>query len=125
MKTIISTPSAPAAIGPYSQANMAGNTLFLSGQIGIDPATGELAADDVAGQARQVMANMRAVLAAAGATPEQVCKTTVFLTNIADFAVVNEIYAQTFSANAPARSCVAVAALPKGAKVEVEAIAVL
>ncbi len=125
MKKIINTPNAPAAIGPYSQANMAGNTLFLSGQIGIDPATGELAADDVAGQARQVMANMRAVLAAAGASPEQVCKTTVFLTNIADFAVVNEIYAQTFSANAPARSCVAVAALPKGAKVEVEAIAVL
>ncbi|MGX8717635.1 MAG: RidA family protein [Desulfovibrio sp.] len=125
MKTIISTPSAPAAIGPYSQANLAGNTLYLSGQIGIDPSTGELAAEDVAGQARQVMANMRAVLAAAGASPEQVCKTTVFLTNIADFAVVNEIYAQTFSANAPARSCVAVAALPKGAKVEVEAIAVL
>ncbi|MBR4423207.1 MAG: RidA family protein [Mailhella sp.] len=125
MKTIISTPDAPAAIGPYSQANMAGNTLYLSGQIGIDPATGDLAADDVAGQARQVMANMRAVLAAAGASPEQVCKTTVFLTDIADFAVVNEIYAQTFSANAPARSCVAVAALPKGAKVEVEAIAVL
>ena len=125
MKTIISTPSAPAAIGPYSQANLAGNTLYLSGQIGIDPSTGELAAEDVAGQARPVMANMRAVLAAAGASPEQVCKTTVFLTNIADFAVVNEIYAQTFSANAPARSCVAVAALPKGAKVEVEAIAVL
>ncbi|MBQ3892036.1 MAG: RidA family protein [Mailhella sp.] len=125
MKTIISTPSAPAAIGPYSQANLAGNTLYLSGQIGIDPSTGELAAEDVAGQARQVMANMRAVLAAAGASPEQVCKTTVFLTNIADFAVVNGIYAQTFSANAPARSCVAVAALPKGAKVEVEAIAVL
>ncbi len=125
MKTIISTPSAPAAIGPYSQANLAGNTLYLSGQIGIDPSTGELAAEDVAGQVRQVMANMRAVLAAAGASPEQVCKTTVFLTNIADFAVVNEIYAQTFSANAPARSCVAVAALPKGAKVEVEAIAVL
>ncbi|MBO6002890.1 MAG: RidA family protein [Mailhella sp.] len=125
MKTIISTPSAPAAIGPYSQANLAGNTLYLSGQIGIDPSTGELAAEDVAGQARQAMANMRAVLAAAGASPEQVCKTTVFLTNIADFAVVNEIYAQTFSANAPARSCVAVAALPKGAKVEVEAIAVL
>ena len=125
MKTIISTPSAPAAIGPYSQANLAGNTLYLSGLIGIDPSTGELAAEDVAGQARQVMANMRAVLAAAGASPEQVCKTTVFLTNIADVAVVNEIYAQTFSANAPARSCVAVAALPKGAKVEVEAIAVL
>ena len=125
MKTIISTPSAPAAIGPYSQANLAGNTLYLSGQIGIDPSTGELAAEDVAGQARQAMANMRAVLAAAGASPEQVCKTTVFLTNIADFAVVNEIYAQTFSANAPARSCVAVAALPKGAKVEVEASAVL
>ena len=125
MKTIISTPSAPAAIGPYSQANLAGNTLYLSGQIGIDPSTCELAAEDVAGQARQVMANMRAVLAAAGASPEQVCKTTVFLTNIANFAVVNEIYAQTFSANAPARSCVAVAALPKGAKVEVEAIAVL
>ena len=125
MKTVISSSSAPAALGPYSQANLAGSTLYLSGQIGIDPATGELASDDVAGQARQALANLRAVLAAAGATPEQVCKTTVFLTDIADFAVVNEIYAQTFSADAPARSCVAVAALPKGAKVEVEAIAVL
>ncbi|MBP3730718.1 MAG: RidA family protein [Mailhella sp.] len=125
MKTVISTSNAPAAIGPYSQANLSGNTLYLSGQIGIDPATGELASGDVAGQARQALANLRAVLAAAGASPDHVCKTTVFLTDIADFAAVNEIYAQTFSANAPARSCVAVAALPKGAKVEVEAIAVL
>ncbi len=125
MKKIISTSNAPAAIGPYSQAVLSGSTLYLSGQLGVDPATGEFASQDVEGQAVQALANIRAVLAAAGASPANVCKTTVFLTDMNDFAAVNKIYAETFPSDAPARSCVAVAALPKGAKVEMEAIAVL
>ena len=125
MKNVISTQAAPAAIGPYSQAIRSGNTLYISGQLGVVPATGELASDDVKDQARQSLENLKAVLAAAGATPADVCKTTVFLTDMGDFAAVNEIYAQTFGVEPPARSCVAVAALPKGGKVEVEAIAVL
>lgn len=125
MKKIISTPKAPAAIGPYTQANQAGNTVFLSGQIGMDPATGNLVSDDVCAQAKQALANMTAVLAEAGATPANVVKTTVFLTNMGDFAAFNEVYASVFTGDAPARSCVTVAALPKGAKVEIEAIAVL
>ena len=125
MKNVISTQAAPAAIGPYSQAIRSGNTLYISGQLGVVPATGELASADVKDQARQSLENLKAVLAAAGATPADVCKTTVFLTDMGDFAAVNEIYAQTFGVEPPARSCVAVAALPKGGKVEVEAIAVL
>ena len=109
MKTVISTPKAPAAIGPYSQAIRKGGTLYLSGQIGMVPATGELVSNDVKEQAAQALANMKAVLAEAGATP----------------ADVNSVYSETFGADAPARSCVAVAALPKGARVEIEAIAVL
>ena len=107
MKTVISTPKAPAAIGPYSQAIRKGGTLYLSGQIGMVPATGELVSNDVKEQAAQALANMKAVLAEAGAT------------------AVNSVYSETFGADAPARSCVAVAALPKGARVEIEAIAVL
>ncbi len=125
MKTVISTPAAPAAIGPYTQANRSGNMLFLSGQIGMLPATGELVSADVKEQTAQALANMKAVLEAAGASPANVCKTTVFITDMADFAAVNEVYAQVFNADAPARSCVAVAALPKGARVEIEAIAVI
>ena len=109
MKTVISTPKAPAAIGPYSQAIRKGGTLYLSGQIGMVPATGELVSNDVKEQAAQALANMKAVLAEAGATPADVTK----------------VYSETFGADAPARSCVAVAALPKGARVEIEAIAVL
>jgi 2-iminobutanoate/2-iminopropanoate deaminase len=122
MKTVISTPKAPAAIGPYSQAIRKGGTLYLSGQIGMVPATGELVSNDVKEQAA---ANMKAVLAEAGATPADVTKVTVFIVDMADFQAVNSVYSETFGADAPARSCVAVAALPKGARVEIEAIAVL
>ena len=122
MKTVISTPKAPAAIGPYSQAIRKGGTLYLSGQIGMVPATGELVSNDVKEQAAQALANMKAVLAEAGATPADVTKVTVFIVDMADFQAV---YSETFGADAPARSCVAVAALPKGARVEIEAIAVL
>lgn len=119
------TKNAPEAIGPYSQAVKAGDTLYLSGQIGMNPATGELVSADVKEQTAQALKNMKAVLAAAGATTDNVVKTTVFLTDMADFQAVNAVYAETFASDAPARSCVAVAALPKGARVEVEAIAVL
>ena len=125
MKTVIKSASAPAALGPYSQAIRKGDTLYLSGQLGIVPSTGELISPDVAEQATQALANMKAVLAQAGASVEDVCKVTVFLTDMADFQTVNDVYARTFTADPPARSCVAVAALPKGGRVEVEAIAVL
>ena len=116
MKKIISTTNAPAAIGPYSQAVQANGVLYLSGQIGMNPANGELVSADVCEQATQALANMKAVLAAAGLTPENVVKTTVFLVDMADFAAVNSIYAQTFGSEAPARSCVAAASLPKTIK---------
>lgn len=125
MKEVVFSSNAPAAIGPYSQAITVGNTLYLSGQIGMNPATGELVSADVREQAVQALKNMKAVLAAAGATPANVVKTTVFLADMADFGAVNEVYAEVFTADTPARSCVAVAGLPKGARVEVEAIAVL
>ena len=118
MKTVISTSKAPAAIGPYSQDIRKGDTLYLSGQIGMVPATGELVSDDVKEQTAQALANMKAILAEAGAT-------TVFIVDMAEFQIVNGVYSETFGADAPARSCVAVAALPKGARVEIEAIAVL
>lgn len=125
MKNVIFSADAPAAIGPYSQTIKAGNVLYLSGQIGMNPATGELVSDDVKEQTARALQNMKAALAAAGAGPENVVKTTVFLTDMVDFQAVNSVYAETFSSDAPARSCVAVAALPKGARVEVEAVAVL
>ncbi len=125
MKKVIASAEAPAAIGPYSQAIKAGDTLYLSGQIGMNPASGELVSPNVGEQAAQALKNMKAVLAAAGASPSQVVKTTVFLTDMADFQTVNGVYAEVFPSDAPARSCVAVAALPKGAKVEIEAVAVL
>ncbi|MBR5734454.1 MAG: RidA family protein [Desulfovibrionaceae bacterium] len=124
MKSIICSKNAPAALGPYSQAVKAGNILFLSGQLGINPATGELA-QGVEAQTKQALENLKAVLAEAGATPANVCKTTVFLTDINDFQAVNAIYAQTFATEPPARSCVQIAALPKGACVEIELIAAL
>jgi 2-iminobutanoate/2-iminopropanoate deaminase len=124
-KLIISTERAPAAIGPYSQAVSAGGLVFLSGQIPIDPATRALVPGDVRRQTRQVLDNLKAVLAASGATLGDVVKTTIYLTNLADFNAVNEIYAETFSAEPPARATVGVAALPMGAKVEIDAIAVL
>lgn len=122
MKEIISTEKAPAAVGPYSQAVKSGNMLYCSGQIALDPATGLLVGEEVKAQTEQVMQNISAVLAAAGVTFDDVVKTTCFLTDINDFADFNQIYGRYFTGK-PARSCVAVAALPKGALVEVEVIA--
>lgn len=125
MKQIIHTDAAPAAIGPYSQGNQAGNTVYLSGQLGIDPATGKLAEGGVGAQARQSLKNIQALLAALGATEKNVVKTTVFLTSMADFKEVNEAYAAVFDSDCPARSCVAVKELPLNGLVEIEAIVVL
>ena len=122
-KEIISTANAPAAVGPYSQAIKVGNTLYSSGQIALDPATGAMAAEDIAGQAEQVMKNLQAVLTAAGYSFEDVVKTTCFLADMKDFATFNSIYEKYFVSK-PARSCVAAAALPKNALVEVELIAI-
>lgn len=118
----ISTDKAPGAIGPYSQAIIAGDLLFTSGQIAINPVSGAIEAQDIEGQTEQVCQNLAAILEAAGCTMEDVVKTCCFLQNIADFGVFNEIYGKYF-AGKPARSCVEVAALPKGALVEVEVIA--
>ncbi len=120
----IATRQAPEAVGPYAQAVQAGGFIFCSGQLGLDPAGGPLAADTAA-QTRQALANLRAVLDAAGSGLDAVVKTTVFLTDLADFAAVNAVYAEAFGAHRPARACVQVAALPKGAKVEIEAVAVV
>ncbi len=121
MKTI-ETKNAPAAIGPYAQAIAANGLIYTSGQIPIDPATGAIEASDIAGQARQAIRNLAAVLEAAGSGLDRVVKTTCFLVNIDDFALFNEIYAELFPGK-PARSCVEVAKLPKGALVEIEAVA--
>ena len=119
---IIETTKAPAAIGPYSQAITTGGLVFTSGQIPIDPASGSIAANDIAGQARQAIQNLAAVLEAAGSGLDKVVKTICFLTDINDFAVFNEIYEELFPGK-PARSCVEVSNLPKGALVEIEAVA--
>ena len=119
---IIETKNAPAAIGPYSQAITTGGLVYTSGQIPIDPASGAIAANDIAGQARQAIQNLAAVLEAAGSGLDKVVKTTCFLTDINDFAVFNEIYEELFPGK-PARSCVEVSNLPKGALVEIEAAA--
>ena len=119
---VISTKNAPAAIGPYSQALDRGGMVFVSGQIPVDPATGEMA-DDVRAQAAQSLTNLKSILAEAGLGMSDVIKTTVFLADLGDFAAVNEVYASFFSEPYPARSCVQVAAIPKGAKVEIECIA--
>ena len=118
----IATDKAPAAIGPYSQAMVVGGLVFTSGQIAINPASGNIEAADVVGQTEQVMKNLGEVLAAAGASFESAVKTTCFLADIADFAAFNEVYGKYFTGK-PARSCVAAKALPKGALVEVEVIA--
>lgn len=125
MKKQIATDKAPAALGPYSQAIAAGGMLYCSGQVPIVPQTGEVAAGGIEAQARQVFENLRQVLAAAGADFGKVVKTTVFLTDLANFAAVNDIYAEYFITPYPARSCVQVAALPKGVLLEVELIAEL
>ena len=119
----ISTSDAPKAIGPYSQAILAGNVIYTSGQIALDPVSGQLVGSDIQAQTEQVMKNLSAVLKAAGASFDNAVKTTCFLADIADFAVFNEIYAK-YITSAPARSCVAVKSLPKGALVEVEVVAV-
>ena len=125
MKEIISTENAPGAIGPYSQAVKTGNMVFCSGQIPIDPATGEFVSSDVAEQARQVLKNLSAVLEAAGTNFNSVVKTTVFLADMNDFAAVNEVYAEFFNDNKPARATIQAARLPRDARVEIVCIAIL
>ena len=122
-KTVITAQNAPAAVGPYSHAVMAGDVLFTSWQLGLDPATGELK-EGVEAQTTQALENLKAVLEAAGLSMKNVVKTVVFLDNMGDFAAVNAIYATYFEGDTPARSCVQVAALPKGGLVEIEAVAV-
>lgn len=123
MNKTIHTPAAPAAIGPYSQAVQAGSLLFVSGQLPIDPATGAFAGKDIASQTRQSLTNVRSILEAAGYTCTDVVKTTVLLADIADFAAMNAVYAEFFTENCPARAAFAVKDLPKGALVEIEAVA--
>lgn len=119
----IHTENAPAAIGPYSQAVQAGNLLFVSGQLPIDPATGIFAGEDIASQTRQSLTNIRSILEKAGYSCADVVKTTVLLANIEDFAAMNAVYAEFFTENCPARAAYAVKDIPKGALVEIEAIA--
>jgi 2-iminobutanoate/2-iminopropanoate deaminase len=123
VNTPISTPDAPAAIGPYSQAIRSGNLLFIAGQTSVDPATGKVVPGGPAAEAEQCLKNIRAILLAAGMDMQNVVKVTVFLTDMAHFASVNEVYAKAFSAPFPARACVAVRALPLGCLVEIEAVA--
>lgn len=123
MKKVIRTDKAPAAIGPYSQAIVAGGWLYTAGQIPLDPATGAMEAGDVAAQTRRVLANLEAVLAAAGVSWADVVKVNIYLTDLADFAAVNEVYAGVAGAEPPARATVQVAALPKGARVEIDLVA--
>ncbi len=122
MKKVISTKNAPQAIGPYSQAVVVDGILYSSGQIGLKP-DGELIGDDVSSQTKQVLENLKAVLAEAGATLNDVIKTTIFLDNMDDFGVVNKIYEEYFGSNRPARSTVAVKTLPKNVKIEIDCIA--
>jgi 2-iminobutanoate/2-iminopropanoate deaminase len=119
----VATPNAPRAIGPYSQATRAGGLLFTAGQVGFDPATGELVDGGIAEQTERVLLNVRAILQASGLDMANVIKTTVFLVDMADFAAMNDAYARAFGNHRPARSTVAVAALPRGARVEIDAIA--
>jgi reactive intermediate/imine deaminase len=123
----ISTSAAPEPVGPYNQAVKAGGMLYCSGQIALDPASGAMVGDgDVEAETRQVLSNLKAVLAAAGCTPQHVVRTTVFLADLGDFSKVNALYADVFGDGvSPARACVEVAALPKGARVEIDCIAVI
>lgn len=124
-KIPIATAKAPKAIGPYSQAIRAGSMVYTAGQIPIDPVTGELVACSVESQARQVLENLKAVLEAAGTDFDHVVKTTVFLQDLDDFTAINKVYGDYFKAPYPARACVQVARLPKGAEVEIEAVATM
>lgn len=123
--TAVHTANAPAAIGPYSQAVCAGGFVYVSGQIPLDPATGEFAGPDICTQTRQSLKNIAAILAAAGSGMDRVVKTTVLLKDIGDFAAMNEVYAEAFTAPYPARAAFEAAALPKGALVEIECVAAL
>ena len=122
-KTVVQTPAAPAAIGPYSQAIISGDLVFTAGQIPLDPATGQLVVGEIKVMTERVMENLGAVLAAAGCGFPDVVKTTIFLADMADFAAVNEVYGKRFTAQPPARSTVQAAGLPRGARVEIELIA--
>lgn len=124
MKTIINTANAPAPIGPYSQAVAAGNFVFLSGQIALNPATGQLVTDDIKTETKQVMENIKTILAEAGINFSHVVKTSIFLTDMQDFAQVNEVYGTYFKDNFPARETVQVAGLPKGVNVEISVTAI-
>ena len=126
MKTLhaVSTDNAPKAIGPYSQAVVADNVVYTAGQVALDPTSGELVGTSVAEQTEQVLKNIAAVLAASGASLGQVVKTTVYLADMADFSAMNEVYARHFGGHRPARSTVQAAGLPKGARVEIDAVAV-
>ena len=123
MNKIISTENAPAAIGPYSQAIKTDNCIYTSGQLPIDMESGDLIVDDIAKATKASLDNVKSILEAAGSSMDKIIKTTVFVTDLADFAAMNEVYATYFASAPPARSCVQVAALPKGAKIEIEAIA--
>ncbi|KXZ40120.1 2-iminobutanoate/2-iminopropanoate deaminase [Alkalithermobacter thermoalcaliphilus JW-YL-7 = DSM 7308] len=124
-KQIIHTENAPKAIGPYSQAIKAGNMLFISGQVPFDPVTMEIVSQDVQEQTKRVLENLKAILEAANASFDNVVKTTVFIKDMDDFAKINEVYAEYFKDNKPARACVEVARLPRDVKVEIEAIAIV
>jgi 2-iminobutanoate/2-iminopropanoate deaminase len=118
----VSTKAAPAAIGPYSQGIVCGNLLFVSGQLPIDPASGELVSGGIQDKTRRVIKNIQAIAEAAGAGLQDIVKTTVFLKDMKDFQAVNDVYAETFSSNPPARAAIQVAALPKDADIEIEAV---
>ena len=124
MKTIISTPSAPAAIGPYSQAVETGGLVFISGQLPVDPATGDFGGADAAAQTETAVKNIESILRSRGLSLNDVVKTTVFMTDLNEFREMNEVYARFFTSEPPARATIEVKALPKGARVEIEAIAV-
>jgi 2-iminobutanoate/2-iminopropanoate deaminase len=124
MKKIVATESAPKAIGPYSQAVIYNGVAYLSGQIPLDPASGQIVEGDIAAQTERVLENLKAVLAACGSSLGQVLKTTVYVKDMADFPRVNEIYGRYFAVNAPARATVEVARLPRDVRVEIEAIAI-
>lgn len=125
MKEVISTKKAPAAIGPYSQAVKFGNLVFVSGQIPLDPESGTIVGEDGPSQMKQCLTNLQAILEAVEAQMDNVIKTTIFVTDLSEFAQINEVYGSFFQEKHPARSCVEVSNLPKGVKVEIEAVAVI
>ena len=124
-KSVISTDKAPGAVGPYSQAIRVGDLLFVSGQIPLDPKSGEMVGSEIQAQTRQALENLKAILESVGADMTNLVKTTVFITNMEEFPLMNEIYASFFESDPPARACVEVSNLPKGALVEIEAVALI